>query len=132
MVTTRSKVPQEPYPIIDENSSELSIEELRDNMNEDDPRNKLLVKLAVLITNSTPTALSRVELVQPVPIFLPTPPAPPRPFTILERTPLATNSHNRPMEVRTKPTPYQIPHIRNLKPKSSSKQPRVMELAKGL
>ena len=80
-------------------------------------------------TNSTPTALPRVELVQPMPISLPTPP---RPYTILERTPSSTIPQSRPTEVKSKPLSYQIPHVRNLRSKSISKQPRTMELAKGL
>ena len=76
VVTTRSKAPQETYLIIDENSDEPSVEELRDNLRENDPRNKLLMEPnAVLGTTTTPMALSHVELVQPVP---------PRPYTILE------------------------------------------------
>ena len=67
-----------------------------------------------------------------MPISLPTPHAPPISYIILERTPSSTFPQIRPMEVRSKPMPYQIPHVRNLKSKSSSKKPRTMELAKTL
>ena len=87
---------------------------------------------AVPRANFTPTTLPRVELLQPVPISLPTPPTPPRPYTILKRTPSSTIPSSRLMEIKSKPMPYQIPHVRKLKSKSSSKQPRTMELAKGL
>ena len=40
VVTTQSKTPPKPYPIIDENNSEPSAEELRDNIRENGPRNK--------------------------------------------------------------------------------------------
>lgn len=76
-------------------------------MNEHDPRNKLLVEpTAVPITNSTPTALPNVELVQQVPIFLPTPPTPLKSYTIVERTPSSNIPHVRPMEAMSKPMLY--------------------------
>lgn len=98
-------------------------------MNENDPKNKLLIESCAV---SIPRVLPRVELVQPIPTFLPTPLVPPRPYTILERTFLPTTPQIRPMDIKTKPIVYQIPHVRNLKSKSISKQPRVTELAKGL
>jgi hypothetical protein len=82
--------------------------------------------------SSTPMALPQIELVQPIPISLPTPSVPPKPYTILERPSLSTNPQIWSMETKSKPMPYQIPHVRNLKSNSSSKQPRTMELAKGL
>ena len=78
---------------------------------------------AVPRINSTPTALPRVELVQLVHVTLPTPSIPPRPYTILERTPPSTIPQSRPTDVKSKSMPYQIPHVRNSKSKSSSKQP---------
>ena len=132
-VTTRSKGPPEPYPIIDENSSEPSAEELRDNIRGNDPRNKLIIEPnAIPRSDAIPMTLPSIELPQPVPISFPTPPAPAKPYTILERTPSLTIPQVRPTEVKSKPTPYQIPHVRNLKSRSSLKPPRTMELARGL
>ena len=63
-VTTRSKAPLEPYPILDENSSEPSAEELRDNLQENDPKNKLVMEPnAVPGIATTPMSLPQVELV---------------------------------------------------------------------
>lgn len=99
-VTTRFKALSESYPIIVENNSEPSNEKLRDNLNENDHENKLLLDPSVVSkTNSIPMALLRVELVQPIPISLPTPPVPPRSYIILKITPLPTNPHIRPMDI---------------------------------
>jgi hypothetical protein len=79
----------EPYPIIDENSIDPSNEDLMDCFNENDHRNNLHKESPMIPTiNSTPANLHAVELVQAMPISLPTPPVPPRPCIILERTPL--------------------------------------------
>ena len=122
-----------PYPIIDENSSEPSAKELKDNINENNPRNKLIKETTIVPKkNSTPMTLPGVELVQPVPIPLPTPSTLLRPYTILERSNPPSNFCQNNMASSSKSIPYQIPHIRNLKSKSNYKQTRTMELAKGL
>ena len=91
VVTTWSKAPTEPYPII-ENSIDPNNEELMDYYNENDNRNKLHKEYPTIPTiNSTLANLPAVELVQPIPISLPTPTVPPRPCITLERTPLPEN-----------------------------------------
>lgn len=81
---------------------------------------------------SIPMSLPTIEVSQPVFIPLPTSNPLPKPYTVLERTPMATNLQTKIIHNKSKPPPCHIPLVRNTKSKLHIKSPRVMELATNL